>query len=113
MVNYLPSLDRTFAALSDPTRREILERLRFGEASVGELAAPFAMSLPGVMKHLRVLEQAGLVKQRKLGRVRRCRLEGVPLREAEAWVSRYREFWQGQLDSLAEFLEQPGSEGAR
>lgn len=131
------AMDRTFAALSDPTRRAILARLAEDDGvRVTELAAPFtgadsgvpgagvpgagapggrvpggAMSLPAVSKHLRVLERAGLLKQEKDGRVRRCHLQPEPLKAAHDWVERYRVFWSGQLDALAEFLERaPGSE---
>ena len=99
------SLNRTFSALADPTRRASLSRLAQGESSVGKLAAPFRMSLPAVSKHLRVLEGAGLVRREKDGRVRRCRLESAPMEEAAEWLSHYRKFWDGQLDSLATFLE--------
>lgn len=101
----VPTLDRTFAALSDPTRRAIVARLAAGEASVSEVAEPFAMSLPAVSKHLRVLEEAGLLARRKEGRVHRIRLVAEPLREAAAWITAYREFWEGRLDALAEYLE--------
>lgn len=133
-------MDRTFAALADPTRRAILERLaadaRSGQTSGGskpgetsgsggknsggegvrvtELAAPFvgdipgaagAMSLPAVSKHLRVLERAGLLKQEKDGRVRRCHLRAEPLQQAHEWVAFYRQFWTQRLDALADYLE--------
>ena len=105
MVNYpLPSLDRTFAALSDPTRRAILARLAQGEASVGELAAPFDVSLPAVSKHLRVLEKAGLMRRQKEGRVHRCRLVAEPLHDAVEWLAYYERFWDEKLDALAEYL---------
>src|ERR1700681_736855 len=99
MVKY-QRLDATFHALADPTRRAILAALRRGERPVSALAAPHNMSLPAVMKHLQVLEQAGLVRQRKKGRVRHCRLSAQPLKQAEAWLSKYRVFWSNQLDSL-------------
>ena len=94
-------LDAVFAALADPTRRAIVQRLAGGEASVSELSEPFAMTLTAVAKHLRVLSDAGLVEQRKEGRVRRCRLAAGPLRDAHAWLGEYGRFWEGQLDSLA------------
>ena len=100
------SLDRTFAALSDPTRRAIVARL--GEAdglSVSELARPFAMSLPAVMKHLDVLTDAGLVTRAKSGRTVTCRLEAEPMREAMAWLERYERFWTAGLDRLVALLE--------
>ena len=103
MVKY-HRLDATFHALADPTRRAILATLRRGERPVSVLAAPHKMSLPAVMKHLQVLEQAGLVRQKKNGRVRQCHLSAKPLRQAEAWLSRYRIFWGQQLDSLERYL---------
>jgi DNA-binding transcriptional ArsR family regulator len=99
-------LDRTFAALSDPTRRAILARLARGEASVSELAAPFAMSLPAISKHLRVLEQAGLVARTRDGRVHRLRFVAQPLHDAAAWIARYQQFWQDQLEALATYLQE-------
>jgi len=98
-------LDLVFAALADPTRRAILARLSEGEARVGELAEPFAISRPAISKHLDVLERAGLVHRIPDGRTNRCVLDGVPLREAGAWVEQYGEFWEGRLDSLARYLE--------
>jgi DNA-binding transcriptional ArsR family regulator len=98
-------LDRTFAALADPTRRAILRRLSRGEALAGELAAPFAMSLPAVSKHLKVLEAAGLLVREKRGREHRCRLEPAPIRAGEAWMDELRRFWEARLDVLAELLE--------
>ena len=101
MVNYSSSgLDTVFAALADPTRRAILARLAHGESSVSELAEPFSMSLPAVGKHLHVLEQAGLVKTEKEGRIRYCRFEPKPLREATAWLEHYRSFWEARLKAL-------------
>ena len=100
------ALDRTFSALSDPTRRAILSRLAGGESSVGELAAPFNMSLPAVSKHLRVLENAGLLRRKKDGRVRRCRLNPEAMKEASDWIGFYRKFWEGQFDSLENYLNQ-------
>ncbi|MCI0436561.1 MAG: metalloregulator ArsR/SmtB family transcription factor [Gemmatimonadetes bacterium] len=99
------ALDLTFGALADPTRRAILERLARGEAVVGELARPFRMSRPAISKHLRVLERAGLVQRTRDGRVSRCVLEAGPMRDAAAWVERYRAFWEGQLEALARYLE--------
>jgi DNA-binding transcriptional ArsR family regulator len=105
MVKYSSdALDKTFAALSDPTRRAILARLVQGNASVSELAAPFAMSLPAISKHLRVLEQAGLVERTKDGRVHHLRLVARPLHEAAAWIAHYQQFWEQQLAALADFL---------
>jgi DNA-binding transcriptional ArsR family regulator len=107
MVKYSEQLDSTFGALADPTRRAILATLMLGEASISKLAEPYRMSLPAVMKHIRVLEQAGLVSQEKTGRTRHCRLAAQPLKDAEQWISQYRQFWEGTLDSLERFLEQP------
>lgn len=105
MVNYSsPTLDRTFSALSDPTRRAILARLAQGEASVTELAAPFDVSLPAVSKHLRVLEQSGLMRRHKEGRVHHCRLVAGPLQDAAEWLAFYERFWEGKLDALADYL---------
>jgi len=99
------SLDATFAALADPTRRRILESLSHQQMRVKELAEPFAMSLPAVSKHLRVLEDAGLLKRRRLGREHHIQLESAPMQKAQAWIEQYRKFWEGSLDFLAEYLE--------
>jgi DNA-binding transcriptional ArsR family regulator len=104
MVNYSASLDSTFGALADPTRRAILASLRRGHATMTELAKPHCMSLPAVMKHLRVLEHAGLLTQKKSGRTRHCQLAAEPLKNAEQWISQYRIFWEGTLDSLERYL---------
>jgi DNA-binding transcriptional ArsR family regulator len=105
MVKYSgPELDATFAALSDATRRGILGRLAQGEASVSDLAAPYDISLPGVCKHLRVLERAKLIARRKDGRVNRCRLVAQPMKDAAEWIEHYRQFWEQQFDALARFL---------
>jgi DNA-binding transcriptional ArsR family regulator len=98
-------LDRTFAALADPTRRAILARLAKGDATVKEVASPFPVSRPAISKHLRVLEAAGLVVRTKDGRVSRCTLDARPMRDAAEWVERYRTYWEGQLDALARYLE--------
>lgn len=108
MVTISRKLDRTFAALSDPTRRSILARLAEGEATVGELARPFRVSRPAISKHLRVLEEAGLVERKRDGRVSRCELDAGPMRDAAEWIGRYRVFWGDRLDSLARYLERPG-----
>lgn len=113
MVTSSRKLDRTFAALSDPTRRSILARLADGEATVGELARPFRMSRPAISKHLRVLEEAGLVQREREGRVSRCELDAGPMRDAAEWISRYRPFWGGRLDSLARYLERPDGPAGR
>jgi DNA-binding transcriptional ArsR family regulator len=105
-----PALDRTFAALSDPTRRALVMRLAAApDLSVSELAAPFRMSLPAVMKHLGVLSDAGLVAREKTGRVVACRLDAEPMREAFEWLNRYEKFWSERLSSLAAFLEEEES----
>jgi DNA-binding transcriptional ArsR family regulator len=97
-------LDATFAALADPTRRAILARLSTGEASVTELASPFQMSLPAVSKHLKVLENAGLIARGKEAQWRPCRLEVGPLKEASEWIEQYRKFWEESFDRLDEVL---------
>jgi DNA-binding transcriptional ArsR family regulator len=111
MVNYSATqLDATFGALSDPTRRAILARLAQGETTVKALAAPFSMSLPAVSKHLRVLESAGLLRREIDGRVHRCRLAARPMKNASAWIERYRAFWETQFDALAKYLEKTATE---
>src|SRR5229473_1532206 len=108
MVKYREEvLDRTFAALADPTRRALLARLQ-GRASlsVSELAQPFAMSLPAIMKHLDVLSDAGLIARAKTGRVVACRLTAAPMEQAMDWLNRYRRFWSESLDRLAAFVEE-------
>jgi DNA-binding transcriptional ArsR family regulator len=105
MVEYSSKvLDRTFGALADPTRRRILAQLATGEECVTDLARPHAMSLAAVSKHLIVLEKAGLVKRRRDGRVHSMRLEAKPMQEAQAWINRYREFWEGNLDRFEDYL---------
>jgi len=106
-------LDAVFSALADPTRRAILARLAENGSTVGELAAPYDISLPAISRHLRVLRKAGLVSRRTDGRVRRCALDAAPLRAASDWIERYRRFWEDQFDSLAEYLErtQDGPDG--
>jgi DNA-binding transcriptional ArsR family regulator len=99
-------LDAMFAALADPTRRAILDRLRQGEASVTDLAAPFAMSLPAVSKHLRVLENAGLIVRGREARWRPCRLTAGPLKEAADWIEQYRRFWEERYDRLENLLRE-------
>jgi DNA-binding transcriptional ArsR family regulator len=98
-------LDATFAALADPTRRAILARLASGEASVMELAAPFAMSQPAVSKHLKVLERAGLISRGRDAQRRPCRLEAQPLAEATAWLESYRQLWERNFQRLDALLE--------
>jgi DNA-binding transcriptional ArsR family regulator len=114
MVNYQARLDRTFSALMDPTRRAILGRLeREGGASVSKLARPFAIKLPAVMKHLNVLDEAGLIKRSKAGRVVTVELRAAPMREAMEWLSRYQRFWSASLDRLAAYAERKELEAGK
>jgi DNA-binding transcriptional ArsR family regulator len=108
MVKYQdPALDRTFAALADPTRRALLARLgRQDNISVSDLAQPFAMSLPAIMKHLDVLSDAGLIARAKTGRTVACRLTAKPMEQAMDWLGRYQRFWSEGLDRLAAFVEE-------
>jgi DNA-binding transcriptional ArsR family regulator len=99
-------LNATFAALADPTRRAILARLASGEASVTELAAPFAMSQPAISRHLKVLERAGLISRGRDAQRRPCRLRAAPLAEATAWMERYRRFWEGHFQRLDALLDE-------
>jgi DNA-binding transcriptional ArsR family regulator len=99
-------LSTTFAALADPTRRAILARLLLGECSVGELAEPFEMSMPAVSKHLRVLEHAGLITQRRDAQWRRCRIKAGPLKEVSTWTESYRRVWEQRMDRLGEYVQQ-------
>ena len=112
VLNYDGSLDRVFQALADPTRRDIVERLTRGPASVSALAEPLAMSLPAVMQHLQVLEACGLVRSEKAGRVRTCHIEPPTLRAAEDWLARQRTAWETRLDRLGDHLtDSPEDEG--
>lgn len=104
MANQSPRLDRVFQALGDPTRRAVLERLSGGPASVGELAKPFKMALPSFTQHLNVLEDCGLVRSRKEGRVRTYSLDPRPLKAAEGWMTEQRALWERRLDQLDAFL---------
>jgi DNA-binding transcriptional ArsR family regulator len=106
MVQYDPQLDAAFAALSDPTRRGILERLGERDRSISELAAAFGMTLTGVKKHVRILEQAGLARTEKVGRVRVCRLGPRRLDGETMWIAMYRQMLEARLDRLGDFLEQ-------
>lgn len=107
VLNHQASLDRVFQALADPTRRDIVDRLTHGPASVSALAEPLAMSLPAVMQHLRVLEEAGLVRSEKTGRVRTCQVEPATLRTAEEWLAGRRTAWERRLDRLGDLLTPP------
>jgi DNA-binding transcriptional ArsR family regulator len=109
----LNNLDSTFQALSDPSRRVIVERLTRGPASVSELARPLPMSLPAVIQHLAVLEATGLVRSEKIGRVRTCRIEPKALGEAGRWIAERREEWERRLDRLGDYLNAQACEGDR
>ena len=111
MATATEQLDRTFAALADPTRRAILRRLTSGEASVTELAEPFDMSLPAVSKHLKVLERAGLIVRGRERQWRPARLEAGPLREVSEWAEEYRRFWEESYDRLDEYLDEVQGRG--
>lgn len=106
MLNYLPSLDLAFQALSDPARRAIVDRLSEGPASVSELAKPLPMSLPAVMLHLKVLEDSGLIKTRKTGRVRTCEIQPALFSQAERWIAERRRMWERNLDRLGRYLDE-------
>lgn len=108
MLNQLPSLDLVFQALADPGRRDMVERLSQGPASVSELARPLAMSLSAVVQHLQVLEASGLVRSEKVGRVRTCRIEPTALRTAEQWLATRRALWERRFDRLGDCLAEPG-----
>jgi DNA-binding transcriptional ArsR family regulator len=111
MVKYSSiTLDRTFAALADPTRRRILAQLAEGDRCVTRLARRYHISLPAVSKHLRVLEKAGLLRRRRYGRVHEMQLQAKPLKQAAQWVEEYRKFWEGSLNRLAEYLEKTDKE---
>lgn len=104
MLDHHVPLDRVFHALSDPARRSMLERLSRGPASVSELGAPLAMTLAAVVQHVQVLEESGVVRTEKVGRVRTCHLESSPLRAAEGWINERRSTWERRLDRLGELL---------
>jgi DNA-binding transcriptional ArsR family regulator len=105
LVHYQATLDRTFFALSDPTRRGILERLGRGPATIGELAEPFGLTLNGVKKHVRILEEVDLVVTAKIGRARECQLGPAQLKGATEWIDDYRRVWQGRLDRFGAYVE--------
>src|SRR6266403_2085931 len=114
MVKYSSStLNRTFAALADPTRRQILAHLARGDKCITHLARPHDMSLPAVSKHLRVLEKAGLLRRRRDGRVHEMQLNAKPLKQAAQWVEEYRKFWEGSLDRLAAYLQKTNAPAAK
>jgi DNA-binding transcriptional ArsR family regulator len=102
----IETLDKSFQALADPTRRAIVARLSSGPASVSELAAPLDMSMPAVVQHLDVLHDCGLVRSRKVGRVRTCRLSPAPLRSVEQWIAGHRTTWESRLDRLGDVVEE-------
>lgn len=106
MVTNTARLDAVYAALGDGTRRAILQHLAVGDASVGELARPFAVSRPAISKHLRVLERAGLVRRTRDGRISRCRLDAQPLAAASEWLEHYRRFWEASFDRLDIYLRE-------
>jgi DNA-binding transcriptional ArsR family regulator len=103
-VNDPDALSATLSALADPTRRAILARLADGEATVNQLAEPFAISLPAISRHLKVLEGAGLISRGRTAQWRPCRLQAQPLRDVEAWLERYRRFWEGSFDRMEDYL---------
>jgi len=103
---YSDPLSVTLAALADPTRRALLARLAMGETTVTELARPFEMSLPGISKHLRVLQRAGLIEQGRRAQWRPCRLDAGPLRDVDTWVAQYRRFWEESFDRLDDYLRE-------
>ena len=113
MPNQLRSLDAAFRALADPTRRMVVQRLSDGPAPVNELAKPLAMSLPAVLQHLRVLEDSGLVRSEKLGRVRTFRLQPAALRPVEDWLTERRTTWERRLNRLGDYLEEYPDDGQR
>ena len=110
MLNYRANLDLAFQALGDPTRRGMVDHLICGPASVSDLAKPLSISLPGVMQHLAVLEESGLVKSQKLGRVRTCRIDPGTLSAAERWLTERRTQWEQRLDRLGAFLAETKDE---
>jgi DNA-binding transcriptional ArsR family regulator len=113
MIPQLDPISTTFAALADPTRRAILARLALGEAPVGELAAPFAMSGPAISKHLKVLERAGLISRSRTAQQRPARIEAQALKAASDWLADYRRLWDAKLDALDDYLSELQSKGDR
>jgi DNA-binding transcriptional ArsR family regulator len=112
MLNKHADLDRLFQALSDPARRAMIERLRLGPCSVSELARPLPMSLPAAMQHLQLLEEAGMVRTEKRGRVRECRMEPDALARAEQWINACRVEWEMRLDRLGDYLDSLEKDGS-
>ena len=110
MVNDTSSLDLVFGALSDPTRRGILERLARGDTNVGTLAAPYDVSAPAVSRHLRVLERAGLIRRKRHGREHRIRVDPRPIEEARGWIAAYATYWKKQFDAVDAYLEARGQD---
>jgi DNA-binding transcriptional ArsR family regulator len=108
-VHYNPTLDRTFFALADPTRRGILERLGRGPATIGQLAEPFGLTINGVKKHVGILEEVDLVVTAKVGRARECQLGPAQLENATGWIDEYRRTWQGRLDRFGSYVEKQGA----
>ena len=111
MPNQWTALDRVYQALSDPTRRAVIQRLSRGPATVSELAKPFRMSLPSVVQHLQVLEESGLIKTQKVGRVRTCKIVPKALISAEEWIAHQRALWEGRLDRLEAYLDKLQAKG--
>ena len=107
------SLTAVFSALADPTRRAILARLSEGDASVGEIAEPFDLSLPTVSRHIDVLEDAGLIVRHRKAQWRRCEFKREPLLAANEWIGRYVAFWEARIDALAKLVEQPNNEESK
>ena len=105
-------ISSTFAALADPTRRAILARLALGETSVTELAAPFEMSMPAILRHLKVLERAGLITRGREAQWRPCRLQSGPLQDVAGWVEQYRQFWEESFERLGDYLQELKREGS-
>ena len=106
MPNQTAALDNVFQALADPTRRAVLQRLAKGPASVSELAKPFKMALPSFLQHLKVLEDGGLIRSKKLGRVRTCEMQPKPLSRAEKWIAQRRALWEGRFDRMEAYIEE-------
>ena len=106
MTNYTVQLDHIFHALADPTRRAVVQELTKGPSSVKELAHPFDMALPSFMQHLRVLEKSGLIRSKKVGRVRTCEIVAAPLTEAEQWFAEQRQTWERRLDRFEQYIEE-------